>query len=153
MNARALATALTGLLLACAEERTPTPAPVVPVTPATAPAEMQPPAKPETPADLDQRRATAAATMLATVDALAELHRRHSTDCAALARAMQEFHAQHAAVLAGVPADVLAHIDADEVLRTRMRAAMESVMSVSMTCRDDPAFAAAGAALFAARPE
>jgi hypothetical protein len=108
-------------------------------------------AKPEPPPDPALLRATAAATLLDTVDALGELHRRHAADCPALAQAITPFHAQHAAALADVPADVLAHIDADEPLRGRMRAAMESIMSASMACRDDPAFAAAGAALVGAK--
>jgi hypothetical protein len=135
---------LSGLLLACAEEPTPAPEPVA----IEQRAPTQPPANPEPPVDLERQRATAAATMVETVDALAELHRRHANDCTALARAITDFHAQHAASLAEVQSDVLAHIDADEALRTRMRAAMESVMSVSMACRDDPAFDAAGAELF-----
>jgi hypothetical protein len=136
---------MTGVLLACAEEPAPAAEPVVVEQ---APAQAETPPIPEPPVDLERRRATAAATMLDTVDALGELHRRHANDCTALARAITDFHAQHAVALAEVPSDVLAHIDADEALRTRMRAAMESVMSVSMACRDDPAFAAAGAELF-----
>jgi hypothetical protein len=142
-------TVMTAVLLACAEEPTPAPEPVVLEQ---APAQAEPAPTPEPGVDLERRRATAAATMLDTVDALGELHRRHANDCAALARAITNFHAQHAAALAEVPSDVLAHIDADEALRTRMRAAMESVMSASMACRDDPAFAAVGAELFGTKP-
>jgi hypothetical protein len=154
MNGLRLSLALIGLLLACADEASPAPeqAAVAAEPPAQAPAEPPAPTNPETPAELEQRRAMAAAAMLDTVDALGELHRRHADDCTALARAISDFHAQHAAALAEVPSDVLAHIDADEALRVRMRAAMESVMSASMNCRDDPAFAAAGAALFGAQP-
>jgi hypothetical protein len=145
-----LCTVLSGLLLACADEHTPARADleVAHERPAESPVKPEPERLPD-PALV---RATAAATMLDTVDALGELHRRHAADCPALAQAVTAFHARHAVALAEVPPDVLAHIDADEALRVRMRAAMELVMSASMACRDDPAFAAAGTALFGAEP-
>jgi hypothetical protein len=143
--------ALVGLLFACTDEPTPAPDPVAVVQ--QAPAQSEAPANPEPPVDPERRRATAALAMLDTVDALAELHRRHAADCPALARAITDFHAQHAVALAEVPGDVLAHVDADEALRARMRVAMESVMSASMACRDDPAFVAAGDALFGGNPK
>jgi hypothetical protein len=149
VNARRFLAPLAGLLLACADEPTPPPAGVEVVH--EPPAEA--PATPEPPPDPVLLRATAATTMLDTIDALGELHRRHAADCPALAEAVTAFHAQHAAALAEVPPDVLAHIDADEALRVRMRAAMESVMTASMACSDDPAFVAAGTALFGAEPK
>jgi hypothetical protein len=147
VNAWRFWAALVGLLLACADEPAPPPAGVEVVH--ERPAEA--PANPEPPPDPALLRATAATTMLDTIDALGELHRRHAADCPALAEALTTFHAQHATALAEVPSDVLAHIDADETMRVRMRAAMESVMTASMACRDDPAFAAAGTALFGAK--
>lgn len=153
MSAPRILASLAGLLLACADEPAAAPAhvEVVHERPAEPPAKPEP--QPEPPPDPALLRATAAATLLDTVDALAELHRRHAADCAALAQAITAFHARHAPALAEVAPEVLAHIDADEPLRVRMRAAMESVMSASMACRDDPAFAAAGAALFDAGPQ
>lgn len=140
---------LAGLLLACADEPAAPPADVEVVH--ERPAEA--PAKPEPPPDPALLRATAATTLLDTVDALGELHRRHAADCSALAQAVTAFHARHGVALAEVPPDVLAHVDANEPMRVRMRAAMELVMSASMACRDDPAFAAAGTALFGATPK
>jgi hypothetical protein len=150
---RAQASAL-GLCLACAAEPTPErdpverqPATEAPVRPDPAPTEPTP--VPPPPSD----PAPAAAELLDTVDALGELHRRHAADCPALADAITTFHAQHATSLAEASPEVLAHIDANEVLRVRMRTAMESVMSASMACRDDPAFVAAGDALFGSKPK
>lgn len=98
--------------------------------------------------DPEQLRAAAVESLLAAVDELAELHRRHADDCAALAGAIRVFHKEHGAALASVPADVHAFIDADEALRKRMRSAMESVMSAAMKCREDSAFVAAQREIF-----
>lgn len=109
---------------------------------------VEAPAKVEPKPDPEQSRAAAVESLLKTVDELAELHRRHADDCAALAEAIRAFHAEHGAALASVPADVHAQIDGDERLRGRMRGAMELVMSAGMKCREDPAFAAAQGELF-----
>ncbi len=147
MTRRAWALALAGSLLACGGEPTPAPADRSgePTTP-----EPEPPPEPTlTP---EQRRAAAVAELLERVEALAELHRRHAKDCPALAEAIRGFAKDHGQALAEVANEVLAKIDADAALRERMRAAMEPVMSASMACRDDPAFAAAQAEIFAAPP-
>jgi hypothetical protein len=107
------------------------------------------PASPAPPTlDPAQQHAAEVEALLVTVEALAELHRRHASDCQALAEAIAGFHAEHGAALADAPASVHATIDTDEPLRMRMRIAMESVMSASMACRDDPQFRAATAELF-----
>jgi hypothetical protein len=99
--------------------------------------------------DPEHAQRDAAASLLATVDELAELHRRHGKDCAALAAALETFHAAHGAALASTSAEVHAYIDAEPSLRERLRASMEAVMSASMACRDDPSFAAKQAQMFA----
>jgi uncharacterized caspase-like protein len=104
---------------------------------------------PETTLNPEQQHAAVTDALLETFDALAELHQRHAHDCPALAGAIAEFHAQHQARLS-VPNAILEQIDADEALRARLRSAMESIMSASMVCRDDPAFKAVQIELFGA---
>jgi hypothetical protein len=101
------------------------------------------------PAPLDSGQGTRAAeALLDTVDALAKIHREHADDCVGLASALRSFHADHGAALAEAPAELLARVDSDEVLRERMHSAMEAVMSAAMGCREDPSFAATQAELF-----
>jgi hypothetical protein len=100
------------------------------------------------PVDPAQERARAVEALLETVDALAQIHRDHADDCAGLSTALRRFHAEHGAELAEAPAELLAHVDADEALRERMHAAMEAVMSAAMGCREDPGFVATQAELF-----
>jgi hypothetical protein len=133
--------------LACSSEPSAAPQPDA-AKPDTREADPAQAPEPEPEPDPEQARAAAVESLLATVDELAELHRRHAKDCAALAGAIETFHADHGAALASAPADVHAHIDANEPLRVRMRTAMEAVMSAAMACKDDPAFAATQAKLF-----
>lgn len=113
-----------------------------------APAPRQPPEPLAVAEPILDPKPIAAAELLDIFDALAKLHQQHIADCPALAAAIKAFHAVHVADLAAVPDEVLAQIDADEPLRLRLRAAMESIMSASMACRADPAFVAAQSELF-----
>jgi hypothetical protein len=149
-RASALAVVLATALAGC-ERTTPTaePLPVagepVPAAPPLAKT-PEPTLEPAPPPEPDHARA--ATTLVGTVEALGELHARHAEDCVALAGAIERFHAEHGASLAGAAPEVHAHIDADDELRSRMRTAMEPVMTASMACRRDPTFATAQARLF-----
>lgn len=138
------AVAMIGVAIGCSRDSAEHPR--IDDAPAAAPAQERPPAAPE-PAP-EQQRAIAASELLDTVEQLALLHTRHAADCSALAEAIVIFHGEHMPALAETPAEILAFVDADERLRTRMRTAMESIMSASMGCRDNPAFAAAQQQLF-----
>jgi hypothetical protein len=142
-------TLLTALAGCDRTDATPTPSPVVATTkPATMPLTETPPVEAppvEVPAAPDHVRA--ATVLVSTAEALGELHVRHTDRCSALAEAIEGFYAEHGATLAQAAPEVHAHIDADDELRSRMRTAMEPVMTVSMACRRDPAFAAMQAKL------
>jgi hypothetical protein len=148
--ALAAALALVAALASCDRAKgTPEPPPMTaePVPTALPPAKAPEPAPEPVPPPAPDH-AQAAATLVGTVEALGELHTRHAGDCVALAGAIERFHAEHGASLAGAAPEVHAHIDADDELRSRMRAAMEPVMTASMACHRDPTFAAAQARLF-----
>ncbi len=117
-------------------------APVVEATPqpSSAPTPSEPAPEPE-PEQL-------AEALLDDAEALGELHRAHAEDCAALAKTLEGFHAEHGAALREASPEAHAWIDAHEPLQARLHAAMESVMTVSMACRDDAEFTAMQQALF-----
>jgi hypothetical protein len=90
------------------------------------------------------------AAVVAQLEALAAVHRAHKADCAALAREITAFRAQHPELAAASKA-VYQRIEADDGLRQRTRAAMSDVMSAGMACKDAAEFTAARAEL-ARRP-
>lgn len=92
-----------------------------------------------------------AAALVRTMEALAEVHRVHVKDCAALARELRAFRAQHPE-LAAASKSAYQKLDADDALRERMRAAMTDIMSAGMACKEAPEFRALRAALSGAPP-
>ncbi|MCY1060068.1 hypothetical protein [Nannocystis sp. SCPEA4] len=80
------------------------------------------------------------------LEALAAVHRAHKADCAALAREITAFRAQHPELGAASKA-VYQRIEADDGFRQRTRAAMSDVMSAGMACKDAAQFKAARAGL------
>lgn len=140
------------LLVGCERQETPSSVPAeppvaaTPTAPSAPPSEATPPPKPEPAPPPDP--SVEAEALVTTVESLGALHTEHAEDCPGLAEAIGAFHSEHGASLADAPAPVLAHVDATEDLRLRMRAAMEPVMSASMRCREHPAFVAALDELF-----
>jgi hypothetical protein len=86
------------------------------------------------------------AAVVVELEALAAVHRAHKADCAALARELTAFRAQHPELAAASKA-VYQRIEADDGLRQRTRAAMSDVMSAGMACKDAAEFKAARAEL------
>nr|MCH9680054.1 hypothetical protein [Deltaproteobacteria bacterium] len=129
-----------------AGQTTPSPPPPT-VAPTPAPAAAAPPAAPATPPISARAQA-----LVETIEALGQLHQTHATDCPALASAVEGFHREHADQLADQPPPLHAWIDSHDPLRTRLRTALEPVMTASMLCRADPAFAAVQAKLFPPPP-
>ncbi|MCX4240553.1 hypothetical protein [Paraliomyxa miuraensis] len=110
------------------------------------PSAAEPEPEPAGPSPQEQ----AAMALLQTVEALGELHLSRAHDCAGLATALEGFHRDHGKDLAEADAETLAWIDAHDEARTRMSAAMGSVMTASMRCRDDAQFGAVQDRLFGA---
>jgi hypothetical protein len=86
------------------------------------------------------------AAVVAQLEALAAVHCAHKADCAALAREITAFRAQHPELAAASKA-VYQRIEADDGFRQRTRAAMSDVMSSGMACKDAAEFKAARAEL------
>ena len=94
-----------------------------------------------------------AEVMVSTVEQLGALHQKNAEDCPALAKAIEGFHAEHGDAMANSPPDVNAHIDGDEAMRSRVRAAMKKVMEASMGCSKDPAFKEMQARVFGSKAQ
>jgi hypothetical protein len=115
--------------------------------PATAGESTRVAKEPGSPAELARRegpptRALDEAAVVVQLEALAAVHRAHKADCAALARELTAFRAQHEELAAASKA-VYQRIEADDALRQRTRAAMSDVMSAGMACKDAAEFKAA----------
>ncbi len=77
-----------------------------------------------------------AGELVETMEALAKVHVEHGEDCEALAPALEAFAKEHEATLTAQTPQIHAWIETDATAHGRMRAAMETVMTGGMTCRD-----------------
>lgn len=137
------------LALACG----PTAAPEVGTSPHATPEPAAAPAEPATPPpEPAPTIAEEAEALVALAEALAAAHREHAGDCPGLAAALEPFAGERGAPLRAASPALLGHIDGDDALRGRLRAAMEAVMTVSLACDGDPALQAVHARLDADAP-
>jgi len=83
-----------------------------------------------------------AAALVSAMESLGKTHTQHADDCEALAAALNKFVSEHGATFEAQTPQVQAWIDGDAATRTRLRAAMESVITGGMGCRDHAAIQA-----------
>ncbi|MEZ4447947.1 MAG: hypothetical protein R3B09_00620 [Nannocystaceae bacterium] len=86
--------------------------------------------------------ASEAAAVVEVAESLAAVYSERAGACPELAAALEEFAGARGAPLREAKPAVLAHIDGDEGLRARLRAAMEAVMTGGIACEGDPAYLA-----------
>jgi hypothetical protein len=76
------------------------------------------------------------------MEGLALLHAEHMKDCVRLTTELERFEASRAGDLVRAAPDAFAAIEADPSLSERLGRAMETIMTVSMACANEPRFAA-----------
>jgi hypothetical protein len=76
------------------------------------------------------------------MESLALLHAEHMKDCARLTAELESFEKTRAGELVRAAPAVYGEIEADPPLAERLGRAMETIMTVSMACSDDPGFVA-----------
>lgn len=76
------------------------------------------------------------------MEGLALLHAEHMKDCARLTAELERFEASRAGELVRAAPAAYAAIEADPPLSERLGRAMETIMTVSMACANEPRFAA-----------
>lgn len=80
--------------------------------------------------------------VVSLMEALARVHAEHAKDCARLASELEAFEQSRGDELSRATAPAYAAIEADPPLAERLGRAMETVMTASMACANEPRFAA-----------
>jgi hypothetical protein len=76
------------------------------------------------------------------MESLGRIHAEHAKDCARLTAELEAFEASRAGELVRAAPAAYAAIEADPPLSERLGRAMETIMTVSMACANEPRFAA-----------
>jgi hypothetical protein len=84
----------------------------------------------------------AKAEVVALMESLAAIHSEHSKDCARLTTELESFEQSRAGELVRAAPEVYGLIEADPPLAERLGRAMETIMTVSVACSNEPRFVA-----------
>jgi hypothetical protein len=84
----------------------------------------------------------AKAEVVALMESLAKIHSEHSKDCARLTTELESFEQSRAGELVRAAPEVYGLIEADPPLAERLGRAMETIMTVSVACSNEPRFVA-----------
>jgi hypothetical protein len=76
------------------------------------------------------------------MEALGRIHAEHAKDCGRLATELEAFEGSRAGELVRAAPAAYAEIEADPPLSERLGRTMETIMTVSMACANEPRFAA-----------
>jgi hypothetical protein len=76
------------------------------------------------------------------MESLALIHAEHSKDCGRLTTELESFEQSRAAELVRAAPEVYGAIETDPPLAARLGRAMETIMTVSVACSNEPRFVA-----------